>query len=82
MTIDEKNLTRIKASELFEWAWFYLKLDNGEFTLCQVDFFWYPTRKQFDEWKAMTKKYSQEGRLYFRRDKPGHNFADISPPPK
>lgn len=75
--ITEADLQPIKANVLKPGYIFYLKQDNGEFHKCEVDLAWVPTPRMLEEYKKGLKKFSQEGKLFARRDKPGHDFREV-----
>lgn len=71
---NEGDLKQIKASDLKPGCVFYLKNDKGEFETCVVDLSWYPWPGQLEEYRQGLRKFSEEGRLFFRRDRPGVSF--------
>lgn len=73
----EKDLIQIKAGDLREGYTFWIKQDDGTFDMAVVDLKWYPTPDMLAKYREGIKKFSVEGKLFARRDKPGKSFRDL-----
>jgi hypothetical protein len=73
--IDITDLKPFKAENMKLGGAFYLKMDNGEFHQCVIykEEMDNPVRSVFV--RALTQKYSSEGRLYVRINKPFKSFV-------
>ena len=71
--IDEKDLIQFKASELQFGGIFYRKDPDG-FHRCCIDHMEIKNPVVANYLRALTKKFSEEGRLYRRINKPWKGF--------
>jgi hypothetical protein len=70
---NEKDLKPCTASELFAGAVFWIRQDNGEFHKATI-----PKEGEYitNAYRRGIKKFSIEGKLWTRRDKPFKHFWD------
>lgn len=77
MVIDEAELKPIKGNQLYEGATFYIKHGDGDFERAVVERDWQRSRGHLWNYRQWITKLSSEGKLYFNRERPGHDFTGM-----
>jgi hypothetical protein len=71
--IDPKDLRELKTSEMQVGGVFYLKNDNGSFSMCQITES--DLKRDGKRIRELTIKYAKENRLFVRINRPFQSFA-------
>lgn len=73
--IDPKDLREMKASDFKIGCIFYLKMEDGSFSTCQVHANEVQDPRRYGWLKHYTEKFLKEGRLFVNRNNPGKSFV-------